>query len=209
MHTVSHRVLLLVALFTSALAQADCREPRRTVPSTLSRLSNASTLKVMPDGTLISLGSSRLQVLRPGAKAWEILLDQKGDHLYRIAFDRSGRVLAAWEKDPLIHLFSADGKQHTTLPKPGIPEEGVYQFRVEHLAFLPNGRDALVFAEGEKLIRPPPQLRVPGRARRQVGARAHLPGRRRGPARHRRHARAVPHSRSARTRCASTSRAIR
>ena len=65
----------------------------------------------------------------------------------------AGRVLAAWEKEPVIHLFSFAQRQHVALPKPNLPftvEGKTYNtFHVdEDLAFAPNGRDAIVFTIG-------------------------------------------------------------
>ena len=62
-------------------------------------------------------------------------------------------MLASWEKEPLIHLFSVAQRQHVALPKPNFPftvEGKTYNaLHVDELAFAPNGRDAIVFTMGQ------------------------------------------------------------
>src|SRR5262245_27252831 len=75
----------------------------------------ATTLLPMGKG-LTSLGGSSLRYLAPGSRRWETLHRQAGDDLYRVGVDDSGRLLAAWEKDPFVHYFEPAAKRHTQLP---------------------------------------------------------------------------------------------
>ena len=122
-------------------------------PSTSGRLVGVTGLRPVPGG-LISVGGSTLRRLTPGASHWEVLHEVRGDNLYRVAADDSGRLLASWEKDPFIHLISPEQRQHLTLPKPTMfftlkNGEQYNALHVESLAFAANGRDALVFATAQ------------------------------------------------------------
>src|SRR5678815_5895943 len=97
-------------------------------------------------GGLFSIGGPALRRLPAGAAKWEPLLVLEGDSLYRAAADPAGRLLATWEKDPLIHLF-AQG-QHVTFPKPPKPPSVRFDFYVDDIFFSPDGRDALVYMRG-------------------------------------------------------------
>jgi hypothetical protein len=100
-------------------------------------------------GSLVSIGGPALRRLPAGATRWETLLAIPGDNLYRVAGDDSGRVLAAWERDPFIHAFAPRGAP-VALPKPAKPPDMEWDFRVEDLAFDRDGRSALVFMEGQR-----------------------------------------------------------
>src|SRR4051812_37484411 len=54
---------------------------------------------------LVSLGGRALRQLPHGKQSWETLHEVPGGNLYRIAAHPSGKLLAAWEKDPDLHLF--------------------------------------------------------------------------------------------------------
>jgi hypothetical protein len=140
--------LMAVAL-AATLAHAEGAEGRRTKgPSTDTRLPGADTVVPMADGGLVSVGGSRLRYLAPGARSWETLHTVSGDNLYRVGVDDSGRLMAAWEKDPHIHYFTAAPRQHLLLPRPTPPNPRIGSFFVDDLEFLPNGREALVFMNG-------------------------------------------------------------
>lgn len=124
--------------------------------STSDRLNNASTLRQMAGG-LVSIGGAALRQLRNGERRWRTLHAIPKDNLYRVAADDRGRILAAWEKDPNIHLFS--GGQHVTFPKPAAGSVTMDKFQVDHMSFFPNGREALVIMSGQ--VKSPPSRRVP------------------------------------------------
>ncbi|HSP77674.1 MAG TPA: hypothetical protein VLQ93_04050 [Myxococcaceae bacterium] len=141
--------LLLVAL-VGALARAEGVDSSEKIASTRVRLNGATTVLPVAGG-LVSLGGSSLRQLVPGARRWKVLHRQSGDNLYRVAGDDSGRLLAAWEKDPFIHYFTAGPKrQHLRLPKPVVPSPGHRAFSLQSLFFSPNGRDALVSLSGSR-----------------------------------------------------------
>jgi hypothetical protein len=118
-------------------------------PGTAQRLHGATT--IVPAGkALLTIGGSALRRLAPGARRWEIVHAQPGDNLYRVAADETGRVLATWEKDPFIHVFTAGGAQHSTLPKPAALPTDVRRVSLDGLALAENGRDALVTLRGER-----------------------------------------------------------
>jgi len=102
----------------------------------------------MPDGGWASVGFSTLSVLPPGAKQWEKVHRIQDDSLYRVAVSGSGALLAVWEKDPSLHYFPAGSREHLTLPKPQPPSPEVFNFYVQFVGFLPNGRDVFVFTRG-------------------------------------------------------------
>src|SRR4029077_3724164 len=87
-------------------------------PSTPTRLVNTTGLRGLPGGGVISIGGKVLRYLAPGARRWERVHEVPDDSLYRVAADGGGRVLAAWEREPVIHLFSFTQRQHVLLPKP-------------------------------------------------------------------------------------------
>jgi hypothetical protein len=126
-------------------------------PSTADRLYNAAGLREMRGG-LYSLGGAALRRFVNGARKWETLHAIPKDNLYRVAADDDGRLLAAWEKDPDLHLFSADGG-HVRFPKPVSPAATLGPYQVDHLSFLPGGRDALVIVQGQ--LKNPPSRHVP------------------------------------------------
>lgn len=139
--------VVLVAL-TAPQALAESVDSSKQGGSTLTRLPSATTVLVRPGG-LLSLGGASLRYLAKGAKRWETLHRQPGDNLYRADLDDSGRVIASWEKDPSIHLFTLQPRQHTSIPKPPTPPD-VGHWSLDRLLILPGGREALVFMEGEK-----------------------------------------------------------
>jgi hypothetical protein len=135
----------LVALAASQ-ALAEGVQATERVPSTRARLYDADV--VMPrGGGLIAVGGSSLRYLAPGSQRWETIHRQSGDNLYRAEADDSGRLMAAWEKDPFIHAFTLKTKQHVSIPKPPTPPD-LSRHQVDQLFFLPNGHDALVFMRG-------------------------------------------------------------
>lgn len=112
------------------------------------RVYNVTTMRPVV-GSIVTIGGSALRRLPKGATRWETLHAVPGDSLYRVGADDSGRLLAAWEEDPSIHFFSADGKQHLTFPKPA-PLPGIIRGnQVTALEFSPDGRDAVVFMTGD------------------------------------------------------------
>ena len=121
-------------------------------PSTATRLYATTSLRAVPGG-LIAIGGPALRRLAPGASRWEKVHEVPGDSVYRVAADGAGRILASWEKEPVIHLFSFAQRQHVALPKPNLPftvEGKTYNaLHVDELAFAPNGRDAIVFTMGQ------------------------------------------------------------
>ena len=122
-------------------------------PSTTDRLYATSSLRAVPGGGLISIGGRALRRLPPGASRWEVLHEVPGDSLYRVAADDSGRLLASWEKEPVIHFISPAQGLHVSLPKPTlffmIDGGRVNGLSVDDLEFAANGRDALVFTKGQ------------------------------------------------------------
>jgi hypothetical protein len=113
-----------------------------------------STTTVLPTaGGLVSIGGQALRRLTPGSRRWETLHSIPKDSLYRVAADDSGRLLAAWENDSNIYLFSAGGKQVASFPKPPSPPEVSPRYQVSTLEFLPNGRDALVYMSGKVKVK--------------------------------------------------------
>ena len=136
---------VLVAL-TAAQTRAEDVNSASQDASTSGRLRGADTILLMGGG-LFPIGGSALRYRAKGSQRWETLHRQPGDALYRVEADDSGRVLAAWEKDPFIHFFTLQPRRHTTIPKPPLPSD-VSRGSVDKLAFLPDGRHALVFMEG-------------------------------------------------------------
>jgi hypothetical protein len=124
-------------------------------PSTADRLYNAVGVREMKGG-LFALGGPSLRRFVTGARKWETLHVIPKDSVYRVAADADGtRLLAAWEGDPNVHLF-APGGTHLTFPKPGPQSPPLGKYQVDHLEFLPGGRDALVIVQGQ-LKNPPPR----------------------------------------------------
>ncbi|MFL5346916.1 MAG: hypothetical protein ACJ8AT_19205 [Hyalangium sp.] len=155
-----------VALALAAAgARAEGVEKRERPPSPAERIRDASNLQPMPGGGWVSVGFSTLSVLSPGARQWEKVHRIQGDSLYRVAVGGSGALLAAWEQDPSLHYFPAQSKEHLTLPQPQPPSPEVFHFHVEFIGFLPNGRDAFVFMEGEA-----PHMNGPYREHHPFGA---------------------------------------
>lgn len=126
--------------------------------STPDRLFGAVTLRPMRGG-LHSIGGPGLRRLVDGARRWEVVHTVPKDSLYRAVADESGRILAAWENDPFIRLFSPATRGQIAFPKPRGPADALDRFQVDHLAFLPGGRDALVVMQGQ--IKNPPSRPVP------------------------------------------------
>jgi hypothetical protein len=103
---------------------------------------------------LVSLGGAELCVMRSGGRGWERFHEVPGDHLYRVAADASGRVLAYWEKDPDIHLFVPEKKQHVRIRKPAAPSPAIFEWGVSNLFFSGDGRTGVVLME-DRPPRPP------------------------------------------------------
>lgn len=116
-------------------------------PSTRDRLYATTGLRPIPGG-LLSVGGKVLRRLPTGASRWEVVHAVPGDSLYRVAADDAGRLLAAWEQEPVFHFFAPAQKLHVTLPKPEIWVTSYGKqyntAHVEQLDFSDDGRDALV-----------------------------------------------------------------
>jgi hypothetical protein len=138
----------------SLVARAESVGPAAKGGSNAARLSAATTI-LPAAGGLIALGGPELRRLPNGARRWETLHTVPGDRSYRVASDASGRLLAAWEKEPVIHVFHlfAPG-QHVAFPKPTTPGPDVTSFRIDGLELSPDGRDALVFMTGTVQLAP-------------------------------------------------------
>jgi hypothetical protein len=89
--------------------------------------------------------------MRTGGRGWEHFYEVHGDNLYRVAGDASGRLLAYWEKDPDIHLFVLEKKQHVRFRRPAAPYPEIFEWGVQNMYFAEDGRTAVVFMEN----RPP------------------------------------------------------
>jgi hypothetical protein len=139
-------MMMVLVAFTAPRALAEGVDSSKQGGSTLTRLPSATTLLARPGG-LLTLGGSSLRYLATGASRWETLHRQPGDNLYRAELDDSGRVLAAWEKDPFIHLFTLQPRRHTKVPKP-LPPANLSRWSVERLLFLPGGDEAVVLMQG-------------------------------------------------------------
>jgi len=142
--------IVLILTLVALLARAEDVDSRQNFKDTTTRLHGVTTLLPMGQGGLMTVGGSSLRVLPRGAKAFVSLHRQPGDNLYRVAANDAGGVLAAWEKDPSIHLFTAAPKRHLKLAKPPPPSEDLNRYQVDHLAFLPDGRNALVMMAGDR-----------------------------------------------------------
>lgn len=140
---------LLTVVVLAGLAHAEGVEGRAGLGSTEARLRGASTLRSVGGGTLVTYGGATLRALRPGTKAWEAVHTVQGDNLYRLDGDATGRLLAAWETEPVFHLFTPGQKADVTYPKPTCPWPEVHGFHLQDLFFLPGGHAALVFMEGD------------------------------------------------------------
>jgi hypothetical protein len=138
---------VLVILLVGSLAHAEDVSPRAKQSSSTVRLRGAVTVWPTADG-LLALGGPVLRYLPRGAKNWQEIHKVDGDRLYRTNADGTGRVLAAWSKEPVFHLFHLKTKQHLTFPKPASPSPNFVGFQVDSLQFSKNGRDAIVFMEG-------------------------------------------------------------
>jgi hypothetical protein len=145
--------VLVAALLVASMARAEGVERRITRPDSPTRLHAVVTMLPMANGGFVTVGFSTLRVLAPGAKQFTKVHQIAKDSLYRVASNDAGDVLAAWEKDPSLHLFKGPTRQHVTIPKPQPPTEEIRTFQVDFLAFLPNGRDALVHMQGRKTPR--------------------------------------------------------
>lgn len=140
-------VLVLVA----GAAHAEDVAFRQKLADTPARVHGADTLIPTPGGAYLSIGGGSLRILKPGARKPELLHRLPGDNVYRVAANETGDVLAVWETDPRIHLFTAAGR-HLTFPKPRTSDPSVNHFQVEFLAFRPGGRDALVHMGGWRTL---------------------------------------------------------
>jgi hypothetical protein len=139
--------LFVVGLAAASLARAEGVDSRANDRSGPARLDGATTVRPVAGG-LISVGGSTLRRLGTGSRRWETLHVVREDNLYRVASDESGRVLAAWENDPFIHLIPPARGRRIALKKPVAPPEVKLGFQVEGLEFSPDGRDAIVFMNG-------------------------------------------------------------
>lgn len=144
--------VLLVVLLATSVAGAEGVGPR--TDGGAARIHGVATLLPTPSG-LIAIGGPALRRLAPGARRWETLHTVAGDNLYRVASDDAGRLLAVWEKENAIHLITPASRQVVSFPKPAAPPD-VRNFQIASLAFLPDGRDALVFMTGNV------QVAIPG-----------------------------------------------
>lgn len=118
----------------------------RHAPGGASVVRGVASVWPVPWG-VVSLGGAELCVLRQGEKAWEHVFEVPGDNLYRVAGDASGRLLATWEKDPDIHLFDREKKQHVRIRKPAAPTPQIFNYGASDLYFSDDGHTAVVFME--------------------------------------------------------------
>ncbi len=134
----------LVALLAGPVL-AEGTEKRDGTRSDKARVRGVSGLTHTSSGFL-GVGSARLRYLPHGGKRWKTLHQVKGDNLYRVD-ERDGRVLAAWEGEPVFHLFDLSSGKHTTIAKPARPTgiTGLQDFRLTELLFSDNGKDAIVY----------------------------------------------------------------
>lgn len=137
----------LTAVLLASLAHAEGVGAREQWPSTPARLRGATTVMALPTG-LVTLGGSSLRVLARSGRRWEVLHRVPGDNLYRVAGDEAGRVLAAWEAEPHVHLFAPATGQHAVLPKPSCQAADIRSCHLDELFFAPSGREAIVFMAG-------------------------------------------------------------
>ncbi len=147
-------LVALLAWLAAPPVHAESVEERAKVPSSTIRLRGAAGIGPIPGG-YISAGGSRLQLLEGNSKGWRTLHQVKGDNLYRVKAHEDGRLLASWEQERVFHLFDRARGTHLTLPKPpsppGYPPD---TFHVEALYFADDGRDALVFTDGDPYLGP-------------------------------------------------------
>lgn len=140
------RLLWLASALAAWVVRAEGVSAREKIPATEARIHGATSVQPLPNGGLVNLGGTSLRYLAPGARQWEVLHTQPGDSLYRVASDSAGgRILASWEKEPVFHLFTLSPRGHLTFPKPTTKAPNANEPIVDHLAFAPNGRDAVVF----------------------------------------------------------------
>lgn len=136
------RRAVLALMLVAVLAHAEGSGFRQKLASSADHIYGADTLMPLPRGGWVSFGGANLRRLKPGGRNWETIYRIPRDSLYRVDVDDAGRLLAVWEKDPLIHLFSADGKQHRTFSRPTV--EGATDSAVNELKFMRGGKEALV-----------------------------------------------------------------
>lgn len=138
-------VVCLTVAVPTPMARAENAERGARGRSHADRLAGATSVWPLADG-FVSLGGSRLRYLAPGAKRWTTLHRIVGDNLYRLGFDpREERVLAMWEKDRDLHLFSVRTGEHVRLPAPPKPNPRSPLSQLHSLAFTADGKSALVF----------------------------------------------------------------
>lgn len=137
----------LIALALAGGVRAEGVEKREKVASSPARLRGAVGLRVIPGGYL-ALGGSKLRYMAKGAKEWRTLHAVPGDSLYRVDADERGRLLAVWEKEPVIHVFGLRDGAHRTVPKPPAPPGYDTPFSVDGLHLVDGGRAAIVFVTG-------------------------------------------------------------
>jgi hypothetical protein len=138
--------ICLAILLAAPIAWAEGTGSERPGASTDRRLYGVATL--LPTATgLISIGGPSLRRLAPGARRWETLHQVPGDNLYRVTADGAGRLLAAWSKEPLIHVITPGQTGVISFPKPQAPAD-VQNFEISDFEFLRDGRHALVFMSG-------------------------------------------------------------
>ena len=129
-------------------AWAEGVEPGSGGRSSDTRLVGAATLRPLGGG-FVSIGGSELRYLAPGAKKWKSLLRIQGDSLYRVGLDEAqARVLAAWEKDPFIHLFTLKTGQHLQFPRPPPPDPNLSITQLYNLWFTRDGASAFILMSG-------------------------------------------------------------
>ena len=145
-------LLALLAWLAAPSVHAEGVEERATVPSSAIRLRGAAGIGAIPGG-YISVGGSRLQLLEGSSKRWRTLHQVQGDNLYRVKADDDGRLLASWEQERVFHLFDRARGTHLAIPKPpappGYPPD---TFHIEALYFDDDGRDAIVFIDGDPYL---------------------------------------------------------
>lgn len=138
-----------LAAVLSLMAFVAAASPGRAKPpGKKTRIQGASRVHCAAWG-LVAQGSGQLRILPTGQNRWQTLHHARGDTLYRVTFDDSGRLLASWEKEPHFHLFVPKTKQHQTFAKPPAPSADFkYGYSLEDLYFTKDGKGAIVYMHG-------------------------------------------------------------
>ncbi len=135
---------LMAIMLVASLARAESVGTEPAGGSTDRRLYGVVGMRSIKGG-LVSVGGSSLRFLATGSRRWETLHTVPGDSLYRVAADDSGRLLAAWEKERIIHVFTPGQQQPVSFPMPLGPPDLERPYQIASFEFLPNGRDAVLY----------------------------------------------------------------